>query len=471
MPSKTLRQKQDIPWLTPEIKRLIRKRDRLYKKLKSRRVEERPNIIKKHRSAKYLVQQKLRQSYWNYIENIIIEDSKLAESKPSKKLWSFIKNQKSENVGVSPLKVNGKTKTNHIDQAEALNNQFHSAFTTPKPLKLSHIYELNKLKSQDLKFQMHDIIITPEGTSKLLKNLNPTKAIGPDKISPHFLKEVHEEISPMISDLFQSSDNTGTVPTDWREAIVTPVFKKGAKSKPENYRPISLTCILSKVLELIIVSSIMNHLDIHNLLYPLQHGFRSKLSCETQLLTFTKECFDSMASGKQTDVAVMDFSKVFDKVDHQRLNLKLKRMGINNKTSNWIGAWLSHRFQRVVVDGHTSNSCPVLSGIPQGSVLGPCLILIYINDMPDTLKSNVRLFADDTIVYLTISVLTDCHTLHSDLHKLEKWEEEWLMSFNPNTCEIIHISRKQKPIIFQYTLHNQVLKSTNKAKYLGVTIY
>ena len=179
-----------------------------------------------------------------------------------------------------------------------------------------------------------------------------------------------------------------------------------------------------------------------------------------------------MASGKQIDVAVMDFSKAFDKMDHQRLILKLKRMGVNNKTSNWIGAWLSHtcRFQRVVVDGHISNSCPVLSGIPQGSVLGPCLFLIYINDMPDTLKSNVRLFADDTMVYLTISALTDCHTLQSNLHKLDKWEEEWLMSFNPDKCGIIHISRKQKPIIFQYTLHNQVLKSTNKAKYLGVTI-
>jgi hypothetical protein len=148
VPSKTLRQKQDIPWLTPEIKRLIRKRDRIYKKLKSTRVEERPNIIKKHRSAKHLVQQKLRQSYWNYIENIIIEDSKLAESKPSKKLWSFIKNQKSENIGFLPLKVNGITKTSPTDQAEALSNQFHSAFTTPKPLKLSHICDLNKLKSQ-----------------------------------------------------------------------------------------------------------------------------------------------------------------------------------------------------------------------------------------------------------------------------------------------------------------------------------
>jgi hypothetical protein len=115
-----------------------------------------------------------------------------------------------------------------------------------------------------------------------------------------------------------------------------------------------------------------------------------------------------------------------------KTNPQIKTYGINNKTSNWIGAWLSHIpvFQRVVVDGHTSNSCPVLSGIPQGSVLGPCLFLIYINDIPDTLKSNVRLFADDTIVYLTISAWTDCHTLQSDLHKLEKWEEEWLMSFN-----------------------------------------
>ena len=140
VPSKTLRQKQDIPWLTPEIKRLIRKRDRIYKKLKSTRVEEKPNIIEKHRSAKHLVQQKLRQTDWNYIENIIIEDSKVAESKPSKKLWSFIKKQKSENIGVSPLKVSGITKRNPIDQAEALNN---SAFTTQTIKTITHLQHPN----------------------------------------------------------------------------------------------------------------------------------------------------------------------------------------------------------------------------------------------------------------------------------------------------------------------------------------
>lgn len=208
----------------------------------------------------------------------------------------------------------------------------------------------------------------------------------------------------------------------------------------------------------------MTHLDINHLLYPLQHGFRSKLSCGThvQLLTFTQPIFDDMAKGKQTDVVVMDFSKAFDKVDHQRLILKLKRMGIDNKISNWIQAWLNNRSQKVVVDGHMSNSCPVLSGVPQGSVLGPCLFLIYINDMPDNLKSNVRLFADDTIVYLTTSSTTDCHTLQSDLHKLEKWENEWLMSFNPDKCEIIRISRKRTSIIYDYKLHNTYLKQLTK---------
>ncbi len=372
---------------------------------------------------------------------------------------------------MAPLKVNGITHTDATERAQALNNQFHSAFTTPKPLKLSHISEYNILRSkQHPQHEMEEIIITSTGVAKLLKNLNPNKAIGPDKISPHFLKEVHSEIAPIIADLLNSSLESGVVPTDWNHAIVTPVFKKGSKCKPENYRPISLTCILSKLMEHIFVSNIVKHLDKHHILYEFQHGFRSKLSCETQLVTFIQEITDNMANGNQTDVAVMDFSKAFDKVDHLRLLLKLKRIGINNKTVNWIESFLKNRQQKVVVDGHESGNCPVLSGVPQGSVLGPCLFLMYINDMPENLASKTRLFANDTIVYFTISSQTDCNTLQSDLDKLQKWEEEWLMAFNPDKCEIIHISRKRKPIISSYKLHNKILKSADKVKYLGATI-
>ena len=167
---------------------------------------------------------------------------------------------------------------------------------------------------------------------------------------------------------------------------------------------------------------------------------------------------------------VMDFSKAFDKVDHQRLLLKLYRLGINSGVITWITSFLSNRSQSVVLDGEHSDSCPVLSGVPQGSVLGPCLFLMYINDMPNSIKSNIRLFADDTIMYLTISNQDDCHALKSDLTKLEAWEKEWLMAFNPDKCEVIRITKKKTPILHDYKLHGLTLQSTKNVKYLGANI-
>ena len=161
----------------------------------------------------------------------------------------------------------------------------------------------------------------------------------------------------------------------------------------------------------------------------------------------------------------MDFSKAFDKVDHKRLLLKLHRFGINKDVISWIRSFLSNRTQRVVLDGEESDSCPVLSGVPQGSVLGPCLFLLYINDMPDMIQSNIRLFADDTIMYLTVSNQTNCQALQVDLTKLETWASEWLMAFNPNKCEVIQITNKKTPTLFSYTIHGVSLKETDSAKY------
>ena len=258
------------------------------------------------------------------------------------------------------------------------------------------------------------------------------------------------------------------MPDDWKSALVAPVYKKGPKSKPSNYRPISLTCIASKLMEHILVSNIMTHFDSHDILNPFQHGFRSKHSCETQLISFTQEIFDNLEKEKQTDLIVMDFSKAFDKVDHNLLIYKLFNLGVNLKAVSWIKSFLHDRNQSVVVEGKQSPT--VLSGVPQGSVLGPCLFLAYINDLPDSLKSRARLFADDTIVYLTINSKSDSETLQSDLHKLEEWESTWSMEFKPDKCEVIRISNKHNPIMYPYKLHGIELKSTETAKYLGVTI-
>ena len=198
-------------------------------------------------------------------------------------------------------------------------------------------------------------------------------------------------IAPILQVIFQRSLNTGRVPKDWSTAFVCPLFKKGDTSLASNYRPISLTSILCKVLEHVVTTNIVSHMDKYNLLYDLRHGFRSKRSCETQLVTLIEDLMRNSIAGNQTDLVQLDFSKAFDKVSHQKLLLKLHIYGIRGPTLKWIQAFLSDRTQTVVIDNEKSATVPVTSGVPQGSFLSPILFLIYINDLPD--KTRPRLFA------------------------------------------------------------------------------
>ena len=251
---------------------------------------------------------------------------------------------------------------------------------------------------------------------------------------------------------------------------VSPIFKKGKKFEAVNYRPVSLTCICCKIMEHLVTSHIMKHADANNIMYPLQHGFRRGLSCETQLLEFIDDISKNLDTGKQTDCLIMDFSKAFDKVSHSLLIHKLDHYGIRGKTNRWIQNFLADRKQVVVVEGENSDSINVDSGVPQGSVLGPSLFLFYINDMPEGLRSRVRLFADDTIVYLTITSDVDADHLQEDLNKLAEWEGKWKMAFHPDKCNVLTITRKRRPIVREYNLHGHILEAVKSAKYLGCTI-
>ena len=234
------------------------------------------------------------------------------------------------------------------------------------------------------------------------------------------------EIAPIFTILFSKSVTTGIVPSDWRTVHVSPVYKKGQNYNPENYRPISLTCICCKLLEHLIVKHIMSHADTHNILYPLQHGFRTGRSCETQLREFIDDVTLNMENGKQTDILVLDFSKAFDKVSHPLLLHKLHNYGIQRELNSWIQNFLSNRKQAVVLKGDKSDYVAVESGVPRGSVLGPSLFLYYINDIndiPTGLSSTIRLFADDTIACLAIKSNRDALTLQQDLDKLSNWEK------------------------------------------------
>ena len=209
----------------------------------------------------------------------------------------------------------------------------------------------------------------------------------------------------------------------------------------------------------------------NNILYPLQHGFRQKHSCETQLIEFVHDIEFNMQEGIQNDVAVMDFAKAFDKVAHNRLLFKLSSYGVKGNTLGWTGSFLFGRSQKVVLEGKSSPSVPVLSGVLQGSVLDTVLFLIYINDLPEYVSnSTVWLFADDTLLHLTIHNSSDCDRLQEDLNNLERWESDWQMSFHPEKCEVIHITTTKTPILHSYSLRGHTLSSVPQIKYLGVHI-
>ena len=198
--------------------------------------------------------------------------------------------------------------------------------------------------------------------------------------------------------------DSGLVPKDWKVSLVVPIFKKGDKHQPANYRPVSLTSITCKLLEHIMHSNIMQHFDNHNVLCDNQHGFSKRRSCETQLISTIQELSSSIAKGKQVDVILLDF----DKVPHERLIHKLDYYGVRGTELKWIRSFLSDRQQEVVLDGATSDTAQITSGVPQGTVLGPLLFLVFINDLPESIKSShCKLFADDSLLYKVIENQAD----------------------------------------------------------------
>ena len=481
IPAKLIRGKSSLPWITQEIKRLIRKRDSLYRKFKRSGDSD---IKTKFQTLRQQIKKKIKDSYQAYLENLLglnDEDSKC----DSKKLFSFLKNSRCDQQGTPPLKQDNILYSDTKTKANLFNQQFNSVFTPKEPLSLSR---LASMRVQDLKkagglpsdttpdslqdsaTNMPEINISENGLMKLLQNLKPGKAAGPDKLKPLLLRELREEIAPIIQIIFDRSLKTGKLPADWMKANVMPVFKKGDKSLAANYRPISLTCILCKVLEHILASNIVKHLDGQGILYDLQHGFREKRSCETQLIMLIEDLARNASVGKQTDIILLDFSKAFDKVNHSKLLWKLHQYGIRGHVLNWVRAFLGSRSQRVVIEGEESESIPVTSGVPQGSVLGPILFLIYINDLPDEVCSQVRLFADDTALYLTMESEDSGSTLQSDLDILSMWETRWDMEFNLSKCQVVHVAGSKRPVKRDYILHGQVLESVTCAKYLGVDI-
>ena len=278
-------------------------------------------------------------------------------------------------------------------------------------------------------------------------------------------------ISSTLTKIFKQSITEAKSPSDWKIQYISPILKPGKdKLEPSSYRPISLTSICCKILEHIIYSQAMDHLEKYNILSNLQHGYRHGCSTETQLLKVIDLFTKSLENGKQTDAISLDFSRAFDIVPHKRLLLKMNYYGIRNLLP-WITDFLTLRKQSVVIDGEHSRFVTVTSGLPQGTVLAGLLFLIFINDLPDSVKKSFTgVFCDDTIIAKEISEQSDCNELQNDLNNIFEWTKMWGMKFNTIKCVQMTISNKRNPLTNTYYLDNKVLAKKEVIKYLGILI-
>ena len=303
----------------------------------------------------------------------------------------------------------------------------------------------------------------------LLRSLDTSKSSGPDGISARMLKNTARPIAPSITNLFNGSIRCGYPPSGWKTSSVVPIPKKPRAEHSSDFRPISLLRIISKVLEHHFFKFINSHLAENHPLSNCQWGFQPGKSTVSALIECTHDWFLQLEKQKEIGAVFFDFRKAFDTVPHQPLLDKLHRIGLDPHITTWIHNYLAERYQKVVLNGECSQVSHVLSGVPQGSILGPLLFLIYIDNITDIAlspESKLVLYADDILLYCTISSRSDFNLLQNDIDPINNWASSNFMTFNESKCKLMQISRKGNPT----TPISPLLLNGSQLEYLGVLI-
>ena len=350
--------------------------------------------------------------------------------------YSYAKSKACIKVNVGPLKIHDQI----FDKPEAvgkiLADQYSSAFSVPV-----YSFDQNNVDlicGEELPENFITIELSENDIVDSIGKLSTGAATGPDGAPPKLLKECAAALKYPIRLLWQKSLLCGRIPEELKMGVITPVHKGGSRSEPKNYRPITLTSHLIKIFERVITERLVEFMRTRDLFNARQHGFRTKRSCLSQLIEHYHDILDVIAGGNTADVIHLDFAKAFDKVDHGVLLRKLRALGVSGTILKWIGAFLSNRKQAVFVDGTVSDESDVISGVPQGTVLGPILFLVFIGDIDHGVQhANVNSFADDTRMMMNIKEPTDILRLQEDLDKIYEWADTNNMLFNADKFEVL----------------------------------
>ena len=427
------------------------------KTVRSKDPEMRLEYIKVRNQVKNMVN-KLKKKYEKGL-------SQKAKENP-KAICSYIKSKSKTREGIGDLHVDPediksiKTEDNK-EKANILSEYFSSVFTkepegdVPVPNDIM------------VKQDMPAITVTENMVFKFLQTLKTDKSPGPDSLHPRLLKELSASIVNPLCTIFNQSLNNRKVPKLWKNALISAIFKKGNKSQAKNYRPVSLTSIVCKIMEKIIREHIIEHMKVNGLFAKKSYGFISGRSTTLQLLEVIDKWTEALDRGYDVDCIYTNFQKAFDKVPHRRLIRKVENYGITNTIIGWIQDFLTGRYQIVAVNGENSNWEEVTSGMPQVSVLGPLLFVLYITDLPDHVDSDAYPFADDTKIFKIITGENDHNILQDDLQKMEERSNTWLLKFHPEKCKYMNITRITNEGKREYQHLDQ---NINEEKDIGVTI-
>ena len=453
----------DVPWFNSKLRTLIRQRKRLHRRAKLLNTDHLWALFRTKRNE---VTKAIKKAKTDFKNNII---EKINNNTINSKNWfkltkSLLQKNK---VTTIPTLIDGNIIASSDSEKVSLLNTF---FCNQSSINDRNI-DPPVLNGPPLQNIISSIVLTPQDIIDSLSHVDPNKATGPDLISPRLLKVATNELSVPLCSMFNLFLSNSFVPYIYKQGNVSPIFKKSDPSDPNNYRPISLLSCVGKLMERCIFKHIYNFIINNNILTKFQSGFIRGDSTTNQLLYIYNDFCKAIDEGKEVRVVFCDISKAFDRVWHRGLIHKLFQIGIRDDLLTWFKNYLTNRQQRVVLHNTNSDWKSLSAGVPQGSILGPLLFLIYINDIVNDISSEIRLFADDTSLYIIVdNPVASAAAINGDLRLIHTWSKTWLVDFNPTKTESLIISRKNiKPFHPDVSMNNVVIKNVDIHKHLGIS--
>ena len=447
--TKRFNKRQYPPWFTVNIKQMLKLKWKFW--LKYKRFRD-PAVYSKFKILRSQIKIEIKNAYNVYLEKT---ESNI-QSDPTQ-FWSFVHRLRSQNVIPGVMTYDSKELNDPLSIVNSFAKFFQQQYIQSQASAVHTIPSLPNLNIYHY---------SEEEVYQALLKLKNKMTSGPDCIPAFILRDCANIFKSPLMLIFNMCLNSGVYPSLWKQSSICPIYKKGDKKQIENYRPIALLCNFSKVFEILLHKSIMRH--VQSYISPLQHGFVKGRSTETNLCLFTQFLSDTIDTGHQVDTVYTDFSRAFDRIDHFKLINKLNSFGLCDRLLDLMKSYLFGRTQFVICKGFKSVEINTTSGVPQGSVLGPLLFILFINDITSSLESRCLLYADDLKIFRVIRCIDDCLTLQNDLHRLLVWCLENGLLLNIGKCGVMTFSLKHILLLFDYMIDDVVLQRFDVVKDLGV---